>query len=157
MSWRVFCARPCPRQRGRRASDARWRRQGAVYAHGERAWSSGGGRFLLLRMRLNPWKPHWLPLSLLPACKLCRHTNPQHTQGSMPPLGWGKHPVTSPHQPSPLTPGPTCHQLLPAERHGASQQVDSSGFPPGCVLFLFGRPAPVWWPYVFSLASQKPP
>lgn len=90
---------------------------------------------------LNPWKPHWLPL--LPACKLQTHKPTAHmglraTPGEENTL---QHP---PPRPFPSHPGPTCHQLLPAERHGASQQVGSSGFPRGCVLFLFGRPAPVW-------------
>ena len=43
-------------------------------------------------------------LSLLPACKLHRHTNPQHTRGSVPPPRGGKHPVTPPTPALPLSP-----------------------------------------------------
>ena len=43
-------------------------------------------------------------LSLLPACNLRRHTNPQHTWGSVAPPGGGKHPATPPTPALPLSP-----------------------------------------------------
>lgn len=108
-------------------------------------------------------KVHRLPLpppSLrLPATS--SSTQAHSTEGPMSPQGVGQKAAVTARPPGPLSSlGLTCHQLLPAEMHGASQQVVTLGFLEAegfwWALFLFGRPAPVWSPYVAPRASRKP-
>lgn len=94
---------------------------------------------------------HPPPLQLLTASS---GAQTHSTEGPEHPRGWGqKTAVTAHPPPGPLSSlGLTCHQLLPAEMHGASQQVVTLAFLEGegfwWALLMFGRPAPVWWPYV---------
>lgn len=91
--------------------------------------SSEGRHFSsVLRTWLNQWQHHAFPLHapalLLPA------TSPD-TQTCINLEVACRGPCATPRerkQPS-LTPGLTCHQLLPAEMHEAAQQVSYSSFP----------------------------
>lgn len=75
-------------------------------------------RFLLPRMRSIHGNPIGF-LSFLPASSTDTQKPTAHMGLRATPPG-EENTLQHPPPPAPLTPGPTCHQPLPAERHGAS-------------------------------------
>lgn len=89
------------------------------------------------------------------SCNLPRHTSQQHTEGLHHLQGERK------TAPSPLTLGSLVTSRFPLKCLELPSRYVILAFLEGesfwCTLLLFGRPTPVWWPYVAALASHKPP
>ena len=138
VAWSVFWGRALFLTVG---TQSEWHKTGqVVHSQGHCIRSSGGGRFLLLRSRLNQWKPHLLPLHPLPACFLQppqTHKPTAHKGLCTNPPGERKTPCNSFPR---FFSSPPWARLSPATSSwtswSPSQQARSSGFPRGAELWV---------------------
>lgn len=136
-----------------------------IYSHWGCLQSSERGHFSSeLWTWLNYWKHHGLPLHApsLPLPTTFLDRQPTAHTGPIP----GAEKNNSDN--TPLAPSPLTLESVITSYFQAASSWNAWSRSAGklfwlswwvsfwCTLFLFGRPNPVWWPYVVTLASHKP-